>query len=91
MTVSKSTLKTCKKGHQFYKSSECPICPTCEKQRKPNDGFLSLIGAPARRALEKAGITNLEILSSYSEKEILTLHGMGKSTIPTLSEALIKA
>jgi predicted RecB family nuclease len=87
----KSTLKTCKKGHKFYKSSDCPTCPICEEERKPKDNFLSLIAAPARRALERAGITTLEQLSAYSEKEILTLHGMGKSTIPKLNDALTKA
>ena len=66
-------LKTCKNGHQFYKSSDCPTCPICEEDRKPNDDFLSLIGAPARRALEREGITTLEILSTYSEKDISPL------------------
>ena len=86
--TTKGTLKTCIKGHQFYKSSDCPICPVCEKERKPKDSFLSLIVAPARRALEKENINTLTDLSRYSEKEILALHGMGKSTIPKLQELL---
>ena len=85
----KKQLKTCKNGHQFYKSSDCPTCPICEEQRKPKDSFLSLPGAPARRALENNGIKTLEQLSKYSEKEILNLHGMGKSTIPKLQKVLI--
>ncbi len=91
MIVTKPTLKICKNGHKFYKSSDCPTCPICEEERKPKDNFLSLIGAPARRALEREGITTLEKLSTYSEKEILNLHGMGKSTIPKLNDALKKA
>ncbi len=91
MTANKQTLKTCINGHQFFKSSVCPTCPICEEERKPKDNFLSLLGAPARRALEKDGITTLEKLSTYSEKEILTLHGMGKSTLPKLNDALTKA
>lgn len=91
MTEIKQTLKTCKNGHPFYKSSNCLTCPKCEKERKPKDNFLSLIGTPARRALEKEGITTLEKQSSYSLKEILTLHGMGKSTLPKLNDALTKA
>ena len=87
----KGILKTCKNGHKFYKNSDCPICPICEEERKPKDNFLSLLGAPARRALEREGITTLEILSTYSEKEIFTLHGMGKSTIPRLNDLLRKA
>jgi DNA-directed RNA polymerase alpha subunit len=50
--------------------------------------FLSTLGAPARRALEREGITSLTKLSRYSEKEVLHLHGMGPSTIPKLKEAL---
>jgi predicted RecB family nuclease len=86
-----TTLKTCPKGHKFYKSSACPVCPICEEERKPKDSFLALLGAPARRALENEGITSLEKLSAYSEKEILSLHGMGKSSLPKLNDALNKA
>ena len=84
----KGTLKTCKNGHQFYKSSDCPTCPVCEAERKPQDGFLSLIGAPARRALERENIKTLEDLAKWTEKEILSLHGMGPSSIPKLKKAL---
>ena len=80
--------KTCKNGHQFYKSTDCPACPICEEARKTKDNFLSLLGAPARRALENNGITTLEQLSKYSEKEVLKFHGMGKSTIPKLQQLL---
>lgn len=81
-------MKTCKNGHQFYKSLDCPTCPICEKERKPKNSFLTLLAAPARRALENNGITTLEQLSKYSEKEVLSLHGMGKSTIPVLQKLL---
>ena len=86
--MSKGTLRTCKNGHQYYKSSDCPVCPICEQERKPEEGFLSLIAAPARRALERAGITTLTQLSSRSEAEILKLHGMGPGSIPKLRKAL---
>ena len=82
--------RVCGNGHVYYKSSDCPVCPICENERAPTDGFLSKLGAPARRALEGAGITNLELLSQYGEKEILKLHGMGPSSIPKLKEALKK-
>lgn len=81
-------LKTCKNGHQFYKSSDCPTCPHCEQERKPKEGFLSLLAAPARRALENNNITTLKQLSEFTEKEILKFHGMGKSSIPKLKQAL---
>jgi predicted RecB family nuclease len=86
MTVAK--LRTCKNGHQFYKGSDCPTCPLCEEERKPSEGFLSLLVAPARRALESNGITTLEKLSKYSEAEVLGLHGVGPSTMPKLKELL---
>ncbi|WP_422657559.1 RNA polymerase alpha subunit C-terminal domain-containing protein [Paenibacillus sp. EC2-1] len=87
MTANKE-LRTCEKGHQYYKSSDCPTCPKCEQQRKPSSGFLSLLSAPARRALEHHGITSLQELSTYSEKEILQLHGMGPASLPKLRAAL---
>jgi len=49
------------------------------------------LGAPARRALENANILTLEQLSKYSEKDILKLHGIGKSTIPILKQQLENA
>lgn len=56
--------------------------------RKSATDFLSTLGAPARRALEREGITSLTKLSRYSEQEVLHLHGMGPSTIPKLKKAL---
>ena len=84
----KKILKTCKNGHEFFKSSDCPTCPVCEAERKPKDNFLSQLAAPARRALENNGITSLEQLSTFTEKEILDFHGMGKSSIPKLKKLL---
>lgn len=88
MTAKKGTLKTCSKGHEFYKSSDCPVCPICENENKPDDGFLSEIGAPARRALEREGATTPRKLSELTEKEVLALHGVGPSAIPKLKNAL---
>ena len=80
--------RICKNGHAFYKSSNCPTCPICEAERKPKDGFLSLISSPARRALENNNICTLLQLSKYSEKEILKFHGLGKTSIPILKNSL---
>ena len=46
----------------------------CEQERKPKNGFLTLLSAPARRALENNGIVSLQKLSTYSEREILKFH-----------------
>jgi predicted RecB family nuclease len=86
--MAKGIKKVCRKGHVFYRSSDCPTCPICEKDRRPSRGFLAILAAPARRALESAGITTLKQLSQWSEKEILELHGMGPSSIPKLRKAL---
>ncbi|MEH7335458.1 RNA polymerase alpha subunit C-terminal domain-containing protein [Neobacillus drentensis] len=88
MAVSEKNLRICSQGHKYYKSSDCPTCPTCEQERKPENGFLSLLSAPARRALENNGISSLQSLSKYSEKEILQFHGMGPASIPKLRSAL---
>ena len=81
-------LKTCTKCHKYYKSSDCPTCPTCEEERKPKEGFLSMLSAPARRALENNNILTLKQLSKFSEKEVLKFHGMGPGSIPKLRMVL---
>ena len=86
--MSTNNLRICDKGHKYYKSSDCPVCPVCEKERKPSSDFLSKIVAPARRALEREGIDSLLKLSKYTEKELLEFHGMGPGSIPRLRNAL---
>lgn len=88
MAPSQKTLRTCDKGHQYYKSSDCPTCPVCEQEMKPDTGFLSLLSNPARNALEHHGITTLQKLSAFTEREILQLHGMGPRSMPILRDAL---
>jgi len=83
-------LKTCPKGHQFNKTGDCPVCPECENERKPRIGWQSRLSAPARRALENQGITDLSILAQYSERDILKLHGIGPTAIPVLKESLLE-
>ena len=88
MSALKKTLRICSKGHKYYKSSDCPVCPICEKEKTKNDKLFPGLSAPARRALENAGIKTLFQLSKKSETELLKLHGMGKSAIPKLKAAL---
>lgn len=83
--------KTSVNGHTFFKSSDCPVCPVCERQRPAGDSFLTLVSSPARRALESAGITTLEWLARVTEAELLRLHGIGPSAIPKLKAALAGA
>lgn len=86
--VQKKTLRTCKQGHKYYKSTDCPTCPICEAAKNPTEGFLSTLSAPARRALESIGITTVKQLAQHSKKEILSLHGMGPASLPKLTAAL---
>lgn len=88
MPVSPKTLRICRKGHQYYKSTDCPTCPVCEAEKKTKDGWMALLSAPAQRALGSIGVKTLKQLSKYSEKEILSLHGMGPSSMPRLKKAL---
>ncbi|WOV85677.1 hypothetical protein PGH26_06995 [Sporosarcina jeotgali] len=88
MARDEKDLKVCKQGHRYSKKSDCPACPICEKERKPEREFLSRLSAPARRALENNEIYSLEILAAYTEKELLQFHGLGPSSIPKLQTAL---
>jgi len=33
MATSEKELRTCDKGHKYYKSSDCLTCPTCEQEK----------------------------------------------------------
>lgn len=80
--------KICPKGHIFYKSSDCPTCPSCEEAKRPSAGFLAKMSSPARNALTHAGIKTLKGLARFTEAEILDLHGVGPSSMPLLRAAL---
>ena len=84
----KKTARTCKNGHVFTKSSDCKVCPQCEKDRLAKHNFLSNLAAPARRALENANIKTLKQVATYSEKDLLELHGFGKSSLPLIQKEL---
>lgn len=80
--------RVCNQGHVYFKSSDCPTCPVCAAEQKPESGFLSLFYAPARRALENAGITTVQELARHTQAEVMNLHGMGKASLPALLQAL---
>jgi uncharacterized protein YdhG (YjbR/CyaY superfamily) len=87
----KRVKKTCINGHVFYKSSDCPVCPVCAAQNKDLIGFMEGLSAPAQRALINHKIADVKMLATYTESEILKLHGIGKTAIPKLRAALKKA
>ncbi len=86
--AAKKTLRTCKNGHKFYKSSDCPTCPICEKAKPTSVDFLAELSGPAKRAMESNGIKTVKQLSKLSEKEVLAMHGIGKTSIPKLKKLL---
>lgn len=86
--ATQKTKRICKFGHTFYKSSDCPTCPTCEKLKEPASGFLALLSNPARNALLHHGIDTIQKLSSNTEKEILKIHGIGKASLPIFRKSL---
>ena len=90
MTSTASNNRICKNGHHYFKTSDCPTCPICEQERKPESGLLSVLSAPARRALESKGIETTLDLAKYSKKEIMSLHGIGPGSIPKLLAELKK-
>ena len=89
--LEEKTLRICEKGHKFYKSSECRSCPTCDKENKPESGFLSKLSSPARNALIHEGIDTLQELTKYTEKELLKLHGIGPASMPSMRASLEEA
>jgi hypothetical protein len=58
---------------------------------KKSAGIFSSLGAPAQRALANKGISTAKQLSTFTEKEILALHGMGPGSIPRLKKILADA
>jgi DNA-directed RNA polymerase alpha subunit len=92
-TSREKTLKVCSRGHEFNKSSDCPVCPVCWKNyyndqvEKGSLEFVKLSG-PAMRALVNAKIKTVKQLAKYTEAQILELHGMGPASLPTLRKAL---
>lgn len=89
MAAADKNKRVCSKGHVYYKSSSCPVCPVCEKENKPADDFLSILAAPARRALQQKGIITVEALAVFTETEIAALHGMGPGSIRKLRNILL--
>ena len=49
---------------------------------------LPKIGRPATQALAVIGVTTLEQVAKYSEKELLALHGVGPKAIRLLEPVL---
>ena len=86
----RSLIKTCPEGHRFRRSSDCEVCPVCAKAHGI-DFFITGLSAPARRALIHHGIKDYKTLSAFTEKELLSWHGIGPAAIPPIQKALLAA
>ncbi len=53
-----------------------------------DDTPLPKIGAPATRALAGIGVTSVEQLAGYTEREIVALHGVGPRAIRLLAPVM---
>lgn len=84
--------RICTNGHQFEKTSSCPVCPICSKEemsQKFGEHFPKL-GAPAYRALAGIGVKSLDDVTRYSEEELLALHGFGPKALRILRASLAR-
>lgn len=52
------------------------------------DILLQKLAKPAQRAIQNEGITTIEQLSKYSEKEFSELHGIGKNALSITKQIL---
>jgi DNA-directed RNA polymerase alpha subunit len=48
------------------------------------------LSAPARRALVNAKLTKIEHLKKLTEKQLMSLHGMGPRSLPLIKKAMKK-
>jgi len=51
---------------------------------------MAILSAPTQRALQNSGISTLKELSNYSEAQVMSLHGIGKTALIKLRLALKK-
>lgn len=56
--------------------------------RTPLEALLDKLSKPAARAVQAQGITELSELLKYSDAEMLSWHGLGKTSIPIIHDAL---
>ena len=58
------------------------------QQTEPSDDFLPQLARPARRALAKIGIKQLEQLTHFTQEQLSQLHGIGPKALEQLHDAL---
>ncbi len=80
----------CSRGHKFYKSSNCPVCPKCWPgyRKKLQSDFPKNLGGPALTALKNNKIKKLSDLNKYDEKQISGFHGIGPKALSIIKVAM---
>lgn len=85
------TISICSKSHEFTKTIHQPVCPICWAEYYEQENKIPFsVGAPALRVLLHNKIFTLEQLTSYSEKEILSMHGVGPKAMKIIKSELGK-
>ncbi|MGX7196837.1 hypothetical protein [Enterococcus olivae] len=54
------------------------------------EAFLDRLSKPSRSALLFESIDSFQKLATYTEKEILAIHGIGPKSLPIMKEALLE-
>ncbi len=78
----------CEKGHRFERSGSCTVCPICDKENAPQDAFLSVLSAPARRAFVAHNVLTLSDYLKYTREEVLSWHGVGPKALTLIDDML---
>lgn len=73
--------------HKPVQTGFC-FAQTLYNQAMKIDTYLKRFSNPAQRALINEGIETLEQLSTYTEKDLLRLHGFGKASLPIIHAIL---
>lgn len=58
--------------------------------RTPLEVLLEKLPKPAARAIQNQGITALADLARYNDAELLSWHGLGKTSLPIIRAALAR-
>ncbi|MXN92409.1 hypothetical protein GR160_14365 [Flavobacterium sp. Sd200] len=61
---------------------------TSKSKKAKEEHIFDELSAPAQRALAEHNIVGVTQLSTFTEKEILSMHGIGKSSIPKIMALL---
>jgi phosphoserine aminotransferase len=71
--ASQGTLRTCKKGHSYSKSTDCPTCPVCEREKSPKADFLVTGIWSEKSFLEAQKYGQAHLVASSKDEQFTTI------------------